>query len=188
MIGAWKCPLSTQTSRKLWLVWGHSPSLPPSCSAKFKLQFRFLSQDGTNSPPSLNFSTKKGQRIYTCNIYICFHAPSNPSGLYELFMVKSSPLSQASISTRRVKCWGLLRTAALESGVEVSTAIRTQILRTCLLQAPDMSCMKSYETAMAPTPNAGKNQLGSGSLCLLTPQGGSAPSARTHTFSRAPNT
>lgn len=46
----------------------------------------------------------------------------------------------------------------------------------------------TYETAMAPTPNAGKNQLGSGSLCLLTPQGGSAPSARTHTFSRAPNT
>lgn len=35
---------------------------------------------------------KNTYRIYTHNIYICFPVPSNPSGLYELFMVKSSPL------------------------------------------------------------------------------------------------
>lgn len=38
--------------------------------------------------------------------------------------------------TRDVKCWGLLRIAALESGADGSAAIRTQILRTCLLGAP----------------------------------------------------
>ena len=38
-----------------------------------------------------------------------------------------------------VKGWGLQRTTALESGVEAPSAIRTQVLRTCLLQTPDMS-------------------------------------------------
>ena len=37
-----------------------------------------------------------------------------------------------------VKCWGLLRTTALEPGVEAPSVIRTLILRTCL-QTPDMS-------------------------------------------------
>ena len=38
-----------------------------------------------------------------------------------------------------VKGWGLQRTTALEPGVEAPSAIRTQVLRTCLLQTPDMS-------------------------------------------------
>ena len=47
-------------------------------------------------------------------------------------------LSQVLYSTEDVKCWGLLRTTALEPGVEAPSVIRTLILRTCL-QTPDMS-------------------------------------------------
>lgn len=48
-------------------------------------------------------------------------------------------LIQGSYPTRDVKFGGLLRTAALESGIEASAAIRTQVLRIYLFEAPDRS-------------------------------------------------
>lgn len=48
--------------------------------------------------------------------------------------------------TRDVKCGGLLRTAALESGADGSAAISTQILRTRLLGAPDISVATSRKS------------------------------------------
>ena len=47
----------------------------------------------------MDVSTVEAQKentypIYTRNIYICFPGPSNSSGLYELFMVKSSLLGR----------------------------------------------------------------------------------------------
>ena len=47
-------------------------------------------------------------------------------------------LSQVLYPIEDVKCWGLLRTTALEPGVEAPSVIRTLILRTSL-QTPDMS-------------------------------------------------
>lgn len=44
----------------------------------------------------------------------------------------------------------------------------------------------TYATAGAPNPKAGKRRLGSGSLGLPTPQGGSAPTAGTRTLSGVP--
>lgn len=46
-----------------------------------------------------------------------------------------NPLDPGFIAHKKCEVMGLLRTAALKSGVKALAAIRTQILRTCLLQA-----------------------------------------------------
>ena len=68
--------LYTQTSKRLFVVaFCHSPSLPLSSSSMFKMQFRLLSQGGTNNTTFkflADYSTKNtvtSLKIQHMNLY-----------------------------------------------------------------------------------------------------------------------
>ena len=105
---------------------------------------------GNNAPWHMGSSHTRNRTTVPCiarQILNCWTTREAPEPFYNMLSSRSmTSLEPDVIFLHGVKRWGLQRTTALEPGVEAPYAIRTQVLRTSLLQIPNITRPSAWGT------------------------------------------